>query len=128
MPTGQINNLGPRRPSPEVAYVVTATIPETGLAEEFLEWLVQGHIQDVMAAGAIGGHAIRLSDPSTPIRVQAVYRFPNRDALDSYLTNHAPRLRADGLRRFPPERGIIFERMVGEFVPIVTPASRPQSR
>jgi len=108
--------------------MVTATIPSPNLAEEFLDWLVCGHIQDVLAAGAIAGHAVRLSDPPVPLRIQAVYHFPNREALDSYLTNHAPRLRADGLRRFPPERGITFERTVGDIVPITSQAGSPQSR
>jgi hypothetical protein len=41
------------------------------------------------------------------------YHFPSREAFAAYERDHAPRLRADGLRRFPPERGVSYRRSVG---------------
>jgi hypothetical protein len=40
--------------------------------------------------------------------------FPSRKAFDTYLRDHAPALRADSLKHFPPESGITFERQVAE--------------
>jgi hypothetical protein len=48
-----------------------------------------------------------------PVRVQSRYVFPDRAHLDDYLAHHAPRLRAEGLARFPPERGISMTREIG---------------
>jgi hypothetical protein len=44
------------------------------------------------------------------------YIFTTRELFDRYVSTFAPALRADGLKRFPPERGITFERLVGEIV------------
>lgn len=103
---------------PQVAYTVTATLPDEPTADEFIGWLRDGHVADVVRAGALSGHVVRIDDPPAPIRVEARYVFSDRDALDRYISDHAPRLRADGLARFPPERGITFERRVGR---IITP-------
>jgi hypothetical protein len=40
--------------------------------------------------------------------------FPSRKAFDTYLHDHAPALRADGQKHFPPESGITYERQVAE--------------
>lgn len=95
------------------AYTVIATLPDEQTAREYAEWLLHDHAARVVAAGA--GHAviIRITDPARPIRVEARYTFPSRAALARYLEESAPGLRADGLRRFGPERGIAFERSVG---------------
>jgi hypothetical protein len=40
--------------------------------------------------------------------------FASPSAFTNYLRTAAPGLRAEGLRRFPTERGIRLERRVGE--------------
>lgn len=97
---------------PRVAYTVCATIPDEGTAQEYLDWLLSGHVQAVVKAGAISGSAARIVDPASPIRVEARYFFANMAAYESYLLEHAPALRAQGLARFPASRGIRFERGV----------------
>lgn len=97
----------------QVAYTVIATLPDEATADEYIRWLVGGHIQAVVEAGAQSGVAVRIEDPPAPIRVEARYLFVNQAALDRYIQDSAPALRADGLRRFPPERGILFERRSG---------------
>jgi hypothetical protein len=46
--------------------------------------------------------------------VETQYVFPSRKAFDTYLRDHAPALRNDMLKHFPPETGITFTRQVAE--------------
>ncbi|MCC6676841.1 MAG: DUF4286 family protein [Phycisphaerales bacterium] len=96
-----------------IAYTVTATLPDDGLAREYAAWLLDDHVARVLAAGARSAEVIRIEDPPAPIRVETRYTFPGRAALARYLETHAPGLRAQGLERFGPGRGITFERTVG---------------
>jgi hypothetical protein len=99
-----------------ITYTVRATLPDEAVAAEYGRWLTNGHIQAVLAAGALSAMVVRLREPAAPICVESRYVFPNREALDRYLRGTAPGLRAEGLRRFPPERGVGFERTIGEVV------------
>lgn len=103
---------------PAIAYTVTATLPDEAVAREYLEWLRAGHLAAVVAGGADQAYVVRVTDPPTPIQVEARYRFVDEAALARYLHDAAPSLRADGLRRFPPERGITFVRRVGDTYPV----------
>lgn len=96
-----------------IAYSVTATLPDEATAHEYIEWLEDGHIDRVIEGGAHSGMIVRMVDPATPIRVETRYIFSNQARFDEYLRTAAPALRADGLKRFPPSRGITFERRVG---------------
>lgn len=96
-----------------IAYTVRATLPSSEVAGEFLDWLVGGHMAGVIAGGADRAEAVRVSDPGEPAVVEARYRFPDRAAFDRYEREHAPALRAEGLERFGPGRGIVFERTIG---------------
>ncbi|MBS0195744.1 MAG: DUF4286 family protein [Planctomycetes bacterium] len=103
-------------PDATTAYVVTATFPSLELRDEYTAWLRSGHIADVVTAGALTGEIVEVSDPPTPPRVQARYTFANPQALETYVKDHAPRLRAEGMARFPASRGVTFERLVGRVV------------
>lgn len=94
-----------------VSYTVTATLPDEATAREFADWLRGGHIQQVLAGGADEAVVIWSEDP--PLRVEARYRFADHATLDRYLRLHAPALRAEGLKRFGPQRGVSLERRVG---------------
>lgn len=101
-----------------VLYVVTATLPDEATAREYIAWLEDGHVDEVIARGAHSGMIVRLdptpADRPGTVRVETHYVFGTRELFDTYVERHAPTLRADGLKRFPPERGIAFERRVGE--------------
>ncbi|MCL4742643.1 MAG: DUF4286 family protein [Phycisphaerales bacterium] len=99
-----------------IVYTVTATLPDRPTAERYLDWLRDGHVDAVVAAGAHSAMIVRVTDPPDPIRVETRYVFPTRQALDDYLANHAPALRAEGAERFGPETGVRFARTVGEVV------------
>lgn len=96
---------------PEVVYTVTATLPDANTAAEWLAWLRGGHVGDVLAAGATTAEIIALDQPALTYEVR--YRFRSREAFDRYERGVAPRLRAEGLKRFPPEKGISYRRSVG---------------
>jgi len=66
-----------------------------------------------------GATAVRIVLPdrendAAPAVVETQYVFPSRKALDGYLRDHAPALRADGLKHFPPESGVTFSRQIAE--------------
>ncbi|HEX8876754.1 MAG TPA: DUF4286 family protein [Phycisphaerales bacterium] len=101
-------------PEVEIAYSVTATLPDSATALEYVGWLCGGHIQAVIAGGASTASVSRLSDPRTTIEVEARYLFPNREAFDKYVAEVAPALRAEGLARFGNR--VRFSRRVAEVV------------
>jgi hypothetical protein len=94
-----------------VAYTVAVTFADGALAGEWLRWLRDGHVAEVLAGGAADAEVVELDGP--PFSYEVRYHFPSREAFDRYEREHAPRLRAEGLRRFPPEKGITYCRSAG---------------
>lgn len=100
----------------QIAYTVSATFRDVETRDEFVRWLLEGHISDVVRGGATSGTVVVVSEPDSPIRVDCRYLFPERDAYDRYLSEHAPALRSEGLAKFPPARGVALTRTVGEVI------------
>ena len=101
---------------PSILYTVRTTCPSVQVRGRYLAWLSPNHILQVMQGGATGARII-LPDRSgndAPAVVEVQYVFPSRKAYDTYLRDHAPALRADGLKHFPPEKGLVYERQVAE--------------
>jgi hypothetical protein len=96
---------------PVIAYTVAATFRDAALAAEWLRWLEDGHLAEVLAGGATDAEVVALDGPEPSYEVR--YHFPSREAFERYEREHAPRLRAEGLRRFPPEKGVTYRRSVG---------------
>jgi hypothetical protein len=94
-----------------LVYTVAVTFADSALAEEWLRWLAEGHIAEVLAGGATSAEVIELDAPQRSFEVR--YRFASREVFAEYEQKHAPRLRAEGLRRFPTERGVSYRRSVG---------------
>lgn len=105
---------------PQIAYMVTATIPDASLVEQYVHWLTHGHVADVVKGGAESGEVVRLESdtPGGPPRVMSRYVFASREAFDHYIRVVAPVLRAEGLAKFGPDKGVIFTRLVGEITPV----------
>src|SRR5262245_45904119 len=95
----------------KIAYTVAVTFSNSSLVEDWLTWLKHGHIADVLAGGASDAEIIELEGPSPSFEIR--YHFPSREAFANYEKEHAPRLRGDGLARFPVEKGIAYRRSVG---------------
>jgi dipeptidase E len=99
-------------PQAPISYTVAATFPNASLAEEWLRWLKSGHIAEVLAGGATAAAIIEMD--GQPHAFEVHYLFPSREAFTRYERDHAPRLRAEGLQRFPVEKGITYRRSVGK--------------
>ncbi len=96
-------------------YEVSASFRDAEFARAWVDWLRREHIADVIAAGALSGRIIALdsesagagtpapADGAAELRFCVQYEFTNRAAFDAYVREHAPRLRAEGLKRFPPD-------------------------
>ncbi len=112
-----------------VSYVVRASCGSASLRTSYVQWLVGsaqqfGHMAEVLGAGALTAEVVTLDRPEgaqvdeTWI-AEARYTFRNRAALESYLAEHAPRLRVDGLAKFGPQGSVgsvLFARFTGELV------------
>lgn len=100
-----------------IAYTVSTTIMYESKAQEWLNWLRNGHIDDVLKSGAESAKIIRLDpldDNQRETTYEVHYIFPNRKIFEIYLEKHAPRLRAEGLEKFPLEDGFRYHRTIGE--------------
>lgn len=101
---------------PSILYTVRTTCPTIQVRGRFLAWLSPNHILAVMKGGATGARIVlpdRASD-TAPAIVETQYIFPSRTAFNDYVRVHAPALRADNLKHFPPESGVTNERLVAE--------------
>ncbi|MEZ4463017.1 MAG: hypothetical protein R3F43_00505 [bacterium] len=103
---------GPHRdqgdhPWPDLIYAVTATLPEA-LVPSYVRWLLDGHIQAVIA----GEPPRPGSRRSAPPRSRAA-TSSSPDILARYERDVAPALRADGIARFAEPHGVTFTRVTG---------------
>ena len=100
-------------------YTVQATFVDGDLAQEWLNWLEAGHCQEVLDGGATRVEVLEIAGHQHTFEVR--YDFPNPETFAAYEDNHAPRLRDEGLARFPTARGVRYARSTG-----VVRFSRPQ--
>ena len=101
---------------PSLLYTVRATCQNVQQRGRFLSWLTPDHVLAVKAGGATAVRIV-LPEPaggSAQAVVETQYVFPSRKAFDTYLRDHAPALRADAMKHFPPESGVTFARQVAE--------------
>lgn len=101
---------------PALLYTVRTTCRDLQQRGRYLSWLTPNHVAAVMQGGAT---AVRIVLPdrendAAPAVVETHYVFPSRKAFDTYVREHAPALRADGLKHFPPESGVSSTRQVAE--------------
>lgn len=93
-------------------YTVRIELPTEALADELARWFEDDHAGDVVRAGALDAEVVRLDGP--PPVLEARYHFASREAFAAYEAGPAARLRAEGLARFGPERGVRMSRSIGE--------------
>lgn len=80
-----------------IVYEVTATI-DPKLAEKFERYMREKHIADVLATGSFLSASFESAGEG---RYRTRYIAETHDALDSYLSELAPRLREDVAANFP---------------------------
>jgi len=95
-------------------YTVTVTFTESAMADKWIEWMRSEHVAQVIEAGAQRAEVLTLDGYRA--RCEARYDFASRAAFDEYVADHAPRLRAEGLKHFPAECGVEYARSCGEVV------------
>jgi hypothetical protein len=103
-----------RRGGGRILYEVSAELHDPSVVEAWVGWMLGEHIDDVVVAGAERGRLLWVVGRPRSFIVQ--YEFATRRALQEYLSRHAPRLRAEGIRRFGPER-VTYDRRVSEEMP-----------
>ena len=85
-----------------IVYEVNIDVREA-VFDDYRAWL-SPHVAEILALpGFIGAEIFERRDPPPAPGVRALtvwYRLVDESALQRYLTEHAPRLREDGLRRF----------------------------
>lgn len=83
-------------------YEVTIEI-EPAIRAEYVAWL-RPHVDEILSLpGFTGAEIFEVSEPMAADGWTAIctgYRLVDASALDAYLRDHAPRLRADGVARF----------------------------
>lgn len=100
-----------------IAYTVKATFPDETLRGEYIAWLENGHVEAVIRGGAHSAMILKFeTGAGGKPAVETRYIFPTREVYERYVREVAPALRADGLSRFGPERGVTMERTVAEVV------------
>ncbi len=101
---------------PQILYTVRTTCRDVQQRGRFLAWLSPNHIAGVLKGGATSARIVLLDRASdtAPAVVETQYVFPSRKAYDDYIRDHAPALRADGLKHFPADSGVTYERQVAE--------------
>ena len=82
-----------------IVYEVRAAVDRAS-AEAYRAWL-EPHIHEILAIEGFTHAELLAEDGEDGRPVLTVrYHLESRDALERYLRDHAPRLRADGLARF----------------------------
>ena len=92
-------------------YTVRATFVDEHVAQEWVNWLKTGHCQEVLDRGATQVEIVEMDGEQHTFEVR--YDFPDPKTFGAYEDNHAPRLRAEGLERFPTTRGVQYTRSTG---------------
>lgn len=98
-----------------IAYTVHAEFDSLEVAGEWVRWLQDGHLAEVLRGGATQATLVRLEPTDGhQLRFEARYRFPSMQAFQRYEQQFAPQLRAEGLAKFPATRGVRMTRALGE--------------
>ncbi len=94
-----------------VVYSVRCEFTDAAVAAEWRAWLRKEHLADVCAAGARSATIHRVLGTERPT-YEIRYRFDSLADFERYEREAAPRLRAEGLSRFPLSLGLSYSRSV----------------
>jgi hypothetical protein len=106
---------------PRFLYAVRSRFTSREVRAEFIAWLAGGHLADVVKAGALDAELVEFEpDPARGSDaigdVESRYHFASREAFEAYAAGPAVALRAEGMAKFPPERGIVMTRIFASSV------------
>ena len=89
------------------------------MEEEWLNWLKEEHIQEVLSYGAKGASVVKLDndhEKGGPATYEIRYMFPDRDSYNTYLNEHAVKLRQKTYATFSPADGFHYHRTSGDII------------
>lgn len=95
-------------------YFVRCDFDRPDVATEWLRWLRDEHVQDMLKAGATRAEIVKLDGPVAAWQI--AYDFPSYELYEKYLKEHADGLQEESLGRFPPDLGLRYERSSGEVI------------
>jgi hypothetical protein len=95
------------------SYHVTCTFSDASILNDWLAWLKQEHLADVLAVGPSCAEVVVFE--GDPLRAEVRYQFASRTDCETYLREHSPRLREEGLKKFPADV-VQYARSAGEIV------------
>ena len=82
-----------------IVYEVRAVV-EREVSDDYRAWL-DGHVHEILGIPGFTHAELHAEDAVDGRAVWTVrYHLQSREALETYLRDHAPRLRAEGLARF----------------------------
>jgi hypothetical protein len=96
------------------SYTVRCEFSDPEVARQWIEWLRQSHIRDVLNAGAQSAEVFSIIGEHETYEIR--YRFASQQDFAAYELHHAPRLRKEGLEKFPLELGLRYTRATAELV------------
>ncbi len=103
------------------AYTVIAETESEASLRAYVRWLMNGHINDVIEAGALSG-VLTMHEPTDQgLYVSEVrYMFASKEAFEAYERGPAVSLRAEGIALFGPksEHPVRFRRTLGGVVAV----------
>lgn len=86
----------------EIVYSVTI-VPERDIEEQYLRWLQEVHIEEVLATGCFDAHRlykVLSEDESEGSSYNIQYITSDMSRYFNYIHNHAPAMRAKGIEEF----------------------------
>ena len=93
----------PGTPAGAVTVYEVSLDVDAGVIDAYRAWL-RAHVAEICALpGFLGAELFDVLEPAAPagrVALCVQYRLRDAAALDAYLRDHAPRMRADGLARF----------------------------
>lgn len=85
-----------------VWYSVRARFDDPARRDPYVRWLETEHMPDVLRTGHADHAEIHVHEPTEGRHVvEGRYAFRSRGDLERYVADHAPALRAEGVKRFP---------------------------
>ncbi|MBX9838864.1 DUF4286 family protein [Silvanigrella sp.] len=94
-----------------ILYEVTCILKEKKIEEDFVKYMTTKHVKEVFDTGCFLNASFIKTESSLIYR--SSYFVKNKELLDNYVSNFAPKLRQDVINKFS-EGAIEFKRTVSE--------------
>ena len=100
----------------KILYIVECTVTYATLEKDWLEWMTNEHIPQILKCGALKADIFLMDKDGidTPMKTYEIhYHFDSRADFETYMNQHATKLRHEGLEKFPVSDGFHYKRRAG---------------